>query len=73
MHMLNRHMHEYLTKYYMYEIMYFIIGLVISICMIKLVLHKPIKIKVAPNLDNLNDVTYIDEKGTTYKYTLVEK
>ena len=42
---------------------YFLIGIIISIVMIKIFVPKPITVKLHPNLKNYNDVTYIDEEG----------
>lgn len=54
----------------MHQIIYFIIGLLIAIVLIKIIFPTPTVIQVTPTLDNYDDITYIDDEGKLYKYEM---
>lgn len=56
----------------MSSVICFIIGLIISIIVIKFIFPKPKTIKILPTYDNYNDITYVDESGKLYKYDLIK-
>lgn len=49
---------------------YLVFGMAFIMLIIKIIIPKPIMIKLLPNLSNYNDITYIDEEGKIYKYDL---
>lgn len=54
----------------MEQFIYFIIGMIMVILIIKIVVPKPLIMKLNPNLSNYRDITYIDEHGKLYRYEL---
>lgn len=56
----------------MINYIYLVSGIIISIILIKLLLPIPKQIKIYPDLDNYKYITYVDEKGTLYKYELTK-
>lgn len=50
---------------------YFLIGLILSIIIIKIIIPKPIIVKIFPTLANYDDIEYVDEEGKIYKYELI--
>lgn len=57
----------------MHDILYFFVGILLSILIIKYVIPKQKVIRVLPSPENYNDTTYIDEDGVLYKYDIVEE
>jgi hypothetical protein len=56
----------------MHILIYFLIGLVISIVLIKIIFPQPKIVKIHPTFDNYKDIVYVDENGKLYKYDLIK-
>jgi hypothetical protein len=51
---------------------YFFISLCVGFFLVYITVPKPKVIIKYPNLDNYNDLTYVDDSGVCYKYKPVE-
>lgn len=54
------------------EIFYIILGLFLGFFIIYITSPKPRVILKYPTIENINNTTYIDEKGQCYKYYAIE-
>jgi hypothetical protein len=57
----------------MHDILYFLIGILLSVLIIKYMIPSQKVIRVLPSPENYKDNTYIDEDGVLYKYDIVEE
>lgn len=55
----------------MHDIVYIIIGILLSIIIIKLLIPIPKEILIIPTHNNYDDLKYVDDEGKIYKYDMV--
>lgn len=49
---------------------YFLIGFIMTISLIKLLFPKPLIVRIVPTIENYENVLYIDEDKKIYKYDI---
>lgn len=57
----------------MEQYLYFLLGIIFMMILIKMMLPVPIKKLLLPNLENYKDTVYIDDEGKIYQYELVHE
>jgi hypothetical protein len=57
----------------MYPIIFFIIGLITSMIIIRILFPKKKQLHVLPSPTNYKDITYLDDDGVLYQYDIVEE
>lgn len=57
----------------MFQLLFFILGIILSIIFVKLIFPKQKTIRVLPSPTNCSDIIYVDEDGVLYQYEITEE